>query len=114
MNNDRHPTLNVFVRTSGPLLSPGTRKNLVVILLLFLTLTGCANYGTPKNIEIPDPREADRYSLHDWVAAHSDSDIRFILTFSGGGTRAAALSYGVMQELRDTNITYEGRQSRLL
>lgn len=89
-------------------------KKLVPGLLLLLMLAGCANYGTPKNIEIPDPRDADSYSLHDWREAHSDSDIRLIMTFSGGGTRAAALSYGVMQELRDTSINYEGRSGRLL
>ncbi len=89
-------------------------KKLTPGLLLLFMLAGCANYGTPKNIEIPDPREAEIYSLYDWRKAHSDNDIRFILTFSGGGTRAAALSYGVMQELRETNINYEGRPQRLL
>ncbi|MDH3831603.1 MAG: patatin-like phospholipase family protein, partial [Gammaproteobacteria bacterium] len=89
-------------------------KKLTPGLLLLFMLAGCANYGTPKNIEIPDPREAEIYSLYDWRKAHSDNDIRFILTFSGGGTRAAALSYGVMQELRDTNINYDGRPQRLL
>ena len=29
-------------------------------------------------------------------------DVMLLLAFSGGGTRAAALSYGVLQELRDT------------
>jgi NTE family protein len=96
------------------LLNPAARIKLMVSLFLVLMLSACANYGTPKNIDIPDPRVADSYSLHDWSEAHSDSDIRFILTFSGGGTRAAALSYGVMQELRDTNINYEGRSGRLL
>lgn len=89
-------------------------KELVSALLLLLILGGCANYGTPKNIDIPDPRSADRYSLHDWREEHNDSDIRFILTFSGGGTRAAALSYGVMQELRDTKINYEGQNLPVL
>ena len=84
------------------------------VFLLFLLLGGCANYGTPKNIEIPDPRVADKYSLYDWQERHINSDLSFILTFSGGGTRASALSYGVMQELRDTNIIFEGQPTRLL
>lgn len=34
----------------------------------------------------------------------NDNDLSLILTFSGGGTRAAALSYGVLKELRDVNL----------
>jgi NTE family protein len=34
--------------------------------------------------------------------------------FSGGGTRAAALSYGVMEKLRDTQIVWQGVRKRLL
>ena len=41
-------------------------------------LSGCAHYGTPKNNDIPDPRTAEKYSLHDWFVAHKDDDIRFI------------------------------------
>ncbi len=93
---------------------PITGKKLACLMLLLSLLSGCANYGTPKNIAIPDPRVADRYSLHDWKMSHLNNDIAFILTFSGGGTRAAALSYGVMQELRDTKIKYEGQALRLL
>lgn len=36
------------------------------------------------------------------------------VAFSGGGTRAAALSYGVMQELRDTHVQMNGKEQRLL
>jgi NTE family protein len=37
-----------------------------------------------------------------------------MLAFSGGGTRAAALAYGVMLELRDTMVVIDGQQRRLL
>lgn len=36
------------------------------------------------------------------------------MSFSGGGTRASALSYGVLLELRDTIITVNGKPRRLL
>jgi NTE family protein len=104
-----HPAISLRVPTT-----PLFRKKLTGFFLLILFLSGCANYGTPKNVAIPDPREADRYSLHDWEEGHSDSDISFTLTFSGGGTRAAALSYGVMKELRDTDISIKGKKTRLL
>jgi NTE family protein len=43
----------------------------------------------------------------------SDS-LMLVLTFSGGGTRAAAFSYGVLEELRDEEITLEGSKRRVL
>lgn len=40
--------------------------------------------------------------------------IALVLTFSGGGTRAAALAYGVLQELNETKIRYQDKSLRLL
>jgi len=41
-------------------------------------------------------------------------DITIVLTFSGGGTRAAAFSYGVLKELRNTPVYIHNKQRRLL
>ena len=41
-------------------------------------------------------------------------ELLLILTFSGGGTRAAAFSYGVLEELRATEVTLGGKKHRLL
>jgi NTE family protein len=41
-------------------------------------------------------------------------DLLLLVTFSGGGTRAAAFSYGVLEALRDTRVLKGGRELRLL
>jgi NTE family protein len=43
-----------------------------------------------------------------------DTNTLFLLTFSGGGTRAAAFSYGVLEELRRTNVEVNGQKVNLL
>ena len=48
------------------------------------------------------------------VEANSDK-LLVVITFSGGGKRAAAFSYGVLEALRDVNVTTpDGEEHRLL
>jgi predicted acylesterase/phospholipase RssA len=55
------------------------------------------------------------YRYKNIAPGKNNSDSLFlILTFSGGGTRAAAFSYGVLEKLRDTEIVWKGERQRLL
>jgi NTE family protein len=44
----------------------------------------------------------------------NSDELLLYLTFSGGGTRAAAFSYGVLEELKNTEVTINGKTRRLL
>ena len=50
----------------------------------------------------------------DWKPVRVYFMISLILSFCGGGTRAAALAYGVMLELRDTRMIIDGIERSLL
>jgi len=82
-------------------------------LLLFF-IYGCASYGKIENLPVAESPTTQEYSLRSFAKADKNSDLALMLTFSGGGTRAAAMAYGVMQELRDTVIVVDGQSRRLL
>ena len=85
---------------------------LIGLCLLLSLLSGCASYGVVDN-KASESASADSYSF-ETVARSGAGDMSFMLAFSGGGTRAAALAYGVMLELRDTMVVIDGQQRRLL
>jgi len=86
---------------------------IVSLGLALLLISGCASYGVVDNKPSTDASPDDGYSFR--TAGHQGTgDIAMILAFSGGGTRAAALSYGVLLELRDTTVVIDGKSHRLL
>ena len=76
-------------------------------------LAGCTTFGVIENRPIKKPDSANSYSIAKFSRGES-SDNSVTLAFSGGGTRAAALSYGVLKALRDTPIRSKGKPTRLL
>lgn len=90
------------------------KKPLPVILSIFMVLAaaGCATYPVNPPLARYDPRPG--YRFENLAEQENSNGLFVILTFSGGGTRAAALSYGVLEKLRDTKIRWEGKERRLL
>lgn len=84
----------------------------VWVLSLVLAIVGCAHYPVNARLDRFDKNTGYRFQN---LSPPDNSDSLFIiLAFSGGGTRAAALSYGVLEQLKDTEIVWEGKKKRLL
>ena len=85
-------------------LSPPRIKFTTLLSAVLLSATGCSTVYTPDNQAITAIDESTGYRKLTIDHSTVIGDTLLLLAFSGGGTRAAALSYGVMQELRDTLI----------
>jgi NTE family protein len=82
--------------------------------MLGLFLGGCATRPVNPPITQADPRAGYRLETRQAVSTNSKENL-VILAFSGGGTRAAAFSYGVLEYLRKTEIVgANGQRVRLL
>jgi NTE family protein len=81
--------------------------------LLILLLSGCAAIY-PVNPPLTHIDENTAYNYQN-VTGESDKSnkVLLMLAFSGGGTRAAAFSYGVLKELSETPIGQEGHKHPL-
>ena len=82
--------------------------------LMPLLLWACATYGKIANTPYTGVPPTAAYALRNAAHARETDRITLILAFSGGGTRAAALAYGVLQGLRDTVVSIDGQPIRLL
>jgi NTE family protein len=81
------------------------------VAILCVLAGGCAQWPATPRLEQAGasgyrPAEASRPGQSD--------DLLVVLAISGGGTRAAALGYGVLEELRRTEVTVNGVKRRLL
>jgi len=98
-------------------MSCGTCKSKLKLLTLgfgVLLLSGCATYGMITNTSQTEPSLSSTYSIKNIASKHPVGEVSLVLAFSGGGTRAAALAYGALEELRDTTFMVDGQSRRML
>ncbi|HSF58389.1 MAG TPA: patatin-like phospholipase family protein, partial [Candidatus Binatia bacterium] len=86
-------------------------------ILPAIVLCGCATVA-PVNVPVDRVKPETGYRIAKLLVRDrgpaNNPDALVFLAFSGGGTRAAALSFGVLEELRRTPIVVKGHQHSML
>jgi NTE family protein len=89
------------------------RVTTALVFAWLLLLGGCASRPINPPLAQADPKAGYRFETR--MAQAKDKANMVILAFSGGGTRAAAFSYGVLEFLKRTEIVGpKGNKVRLL
>ena len=89
------------------------RLRSLALALFVIALAGCAS--RPVNPPIAQVDYNEGYRVETRPPRPTDDATVIVLAFSGGGTRAAAFSYGVLEELNRIEIDLPGgKRSRLI
>jgi len=83
-------------------------------LICALLISGCAHYPVNAPLERAASEPGRGYRFETVQVKDQSDDLLLMLAFSGGGTRAAALSYGVLEQLGDTKLGSPEKAHRLL
>ncbi len=82
------------------------------VLLAVPFAVNCAHYPVNPPLEHYSPETG--YRLKKMGVPGNSGNLLLILSFSGGGTRAAAFSYGVLEELARTEVNINSRKRRMI
>lgn len=87
-----------------------------ILVAAFGLLGGCSSHYVVNEplARLRLPTDQNAYAVMNPRLRGPSDEIFLVLTFSGGGTRAAAFSYGVLEELAVTTVTVGGKKTRLL
>jgi NTE family protein len=96
-------------------MKPNSRFALACVVTLLAALcviaSGCAHWPATPRLELAG---APGYRFAEVTRPGQSDDLLVVLAISGGGMRAAALGYGVLEELRRTEVMVNGVKRRLL
>jgi len=87
---------------------------LAALAALVAVCAGCGSRPINEPIAAVDPTRGYRLEARLPTRPGNDPRTILVLAFSGGGTRAAAFSYGVLEALRDNEVIVDGERRRLL
>src|SRR5438876_10058779 len=87
-------------------------KGTCVLFAFVLLGSGCAHYSVNHPLAAVDGRTG--YRFENTAFSTNSDDLLLMPAFSGGCTRAAALDYGVLEELARTGVGPPSQQHRLL
>jgi len=95
---------------------PGLNSSSLTLLVSIALLTACASRPVNPPITHVDPGAGYRFDVRQsHETSKRDKENLVVLAFSGGGTRAASFSYGVLEFLRKTEVTDSaGNRMRLI
>jgi NTE family protein len=92
-------------------------RNLMAIAVGTAVLSGCAAYPRTPRLTAYDLSKGYRFEqlpLSPPSAPRNSDELFVMLAFSGGGTRAASLSYGVLAQLQQVKFNLNGSERTLL
>ncbi|MFZ2988315.1 patatin-like phospholipase family protein [Ideonella sp.] len=96
-------------------LAPRSLLDRVIAASLLVLLGACTTVRPDYNAPLPPDMPRPGYRMSALPATAANGNELFLATsFSGGGARAAAFAYGVLQGMRETTVELEGQRRTML